>query len=372
MSYSVPSMRIDALPLLTACVVILGLVMLLPLPAHAAEERLFGDVVVGEQGAEENVSTLAGDIEVHGRVDEDVHSGFGDVLIDETGSVRGDVDAGFGDVEIRGPVGGDVNAEFGDVLVNAPVGGDVDVGRGDVHLGPLAVISGDLESESGQITGNIEEVGGDITAKGTMPDMGGSHGPGSIVGFVGWLFGALAFAACAVLAAVLAPRPLAAAARTVGDSPGRAFVYGLISLPAFFLLCVVLAVSIIGIPLLLLLAPAYLALVFFGALVAAFFIGTRVLMFTGRYRVGNALAAVVGALILAATTFVPVLGDLILYALCYSVPGPSSSPSSPDAVPAPPTHRTRPTSATAPEGRGGSRTARVVHNVGLRSSGVTA
>ena len=145
-------------------------------------------------------------------------------------------------------------------------------------------------------------------------DFDESHGPG-ILGFVGWLFAALAFAACAVLAAVLAPRPLASAARRAEESPGRSFVYGLVSLPAFFVLCVVLAVTIVGIPLLLLLVPAYLALVFFGALVAAFFIGTRVLMVTGRYRVGNALAAVVGALILAATTFIPVLGDLLLYAL---------------------------------------------------------
>jgi hypothetical protein len=38
-------------------------------------------------------------------------------------------------------------------------------------------------------------------------------------------------------------------------------------------------------------------------------------MVTGRYRVGNALAAVVGAMILAATTLIPVLGDLLLYAL---------------------------------------------------------
>jgi quinol-cytochrome oxidoreductase complex cytochrome b subunit len=38
-------------------------------------------------------------------------------------------------------------------------------------------------------------------------------------------------------------------------------------------------------------------------------------MVTGGYRVGNALAAVVGAIILAATTFIPVLGDLLLYAL---------------------------------------------------------
>ena len=313
MSYSVPSLRVDALPLLTACVVALGLVVLLPLPAHAAEERLYGDVIVGQQGAE-NVSTVAGDIEVHGSVD-DVDSGVGNVFIDETGSVQGDVDAGYGEVKIHGPVGGDVDAEFGDVHVNAPVGGDVDLGRGDVFLGPKAKISGDLECGSCEIPDNRDAVEGEIRAKGMALEMGESHGP-NIFGLVGWLFGALAFAACAVLAAVLAPRPLAAAARRVGDSPGRAFVYGLVSLPVFFLLCVVLAISIIGIPLLLLLAPAYLALVFFGALIAAFFVGTRVLMFTGRYRVGNALAAVVGALILAATTFVPVLGDLVLYALC--------------------------------------------------------
>jgi cytoskeletal protein CcmA (bactofilin family) len=313
MSYSVPPVRINALPLLTVSVLVVALVALLPLPARAAEGRLVGDVVVGRSGIEQNVSTVAGDLEVRGLVEDDVHSGFGDVLV--SGEVRGDVNAGFGDVDIEGPVDGDVHAEFGDVYVNAPVEGDVKVGRGDVDLGPRARISGDLECESCEITANRYAVNGDIMAKGMAFDFDESHGPG-ILGFVGWLFAALAFAACAVLAAVLAPGPLTAAARRAEETPGRAFVYGLISLPTFFVLCVVLAVSIIGIPLLLLLAPAYLALLFFGALVAAFFLGSKVLMLTGRYRVGNAAAAVVGALILAATTFIPVLGDLLLFAFC--------------------------------------------------------
>jgi cytoskeletal protein CcmA (bactofilin family) len=314
MSYPVPLARIDVLPLLTVSLLVVGLVVLLPLPANAAEGRLVGDVVVS-RGTVEDVLTAAGDVEVHGMVNEDVRSGFGHVLVGGAGEVRGDVNAGMGDVDIRGPVGGDVEAEFGNVYVNAPVGWDVDVGRGDVDLGPKARISGDLECESCKIPGNRGAVGGDITAKGMTVDLDGSHGP-DVLGLVGWLFAALAFAACAVLAAVLAPRPLAAAARRADETPGRAFVYGLISLPIFFVLCVVLAVSIVGIPLLLLLAPAYLALLFFGALAAAFFLGTKVLMFTGRYRVGNAPAAVVGSLILAATTFIPVLGDLLLYALC--------------------------------------------------------
>jgi cytoskeletal protein CcmA (bactofilin family) len=311
MSYSVSLARINARPLLAISGVILCLVVLLPLPAYAAEQRLVGDVV--SRGTEDNVSTVAGNVEVHGQVEHDVHSGFGDILV--KGEVLGDVEADFGDVSIEGPVDGDVEADFGDVYINAPVDGDVAVGHGDVELGPNASISGDLACESGSITGNTDAVQGDINAKGMALDLDESHGP-DVLGFVGWLFAALAFTACAVLAAVLAPRPLAAAARRVGQTPGRAFVYGIVSLPVFFVLCVVLAVTIIGIPLLLLLAPAYLAVLFAGALVAAFFLGTRILMFTGRYRVGNAMAAVVGALILAGTTFIPILGDLILYALC--------------------------------------------------------
>jgi cytoskeletal protein CcmA (bactofilin family) len=313
MNPSLPStIRIDTLPLLTFSAVILGLVVLLPFPAHAAEERLVGDVMVGHRGVEQDVSTGFGNLEVRGLVQDDVHSGFGDILV--TGEVEGDIDAGFGDVKIEGPVEGDVRAEFGDVFVDAPVKGDVDVGWGDVELGPDAEISGNLECEGCEITGNRSAVEGEWTARGMALDFDESHGKG-LIGFFGWLFAALAFAACAVLAAVVAPRPMASAAGRAEESPGRSFVYGVLSLPVVFVLCVVLAVSIVGIPLLLLLVPAYLALLFFGALVAAFFIGTRILMVTGRYRVGNALAAVVGAIILAATTLIPVLGDLLLYAL---------------------------------------------------------
>ncbi len=86
-------------------------------------------------------------------------------------------------------------------------------------------------------------------------------------------------------------------------------------MPAVIVLSVVLAISLVGIPLLLLLAPAYLGLLFFGALVAAYFVGRKVVFATGRYRAGNVLAATVGALIVAGAYLIPVLGNLILYAL---------------------------------------------------------
>jgi hypothetical protein len=96
-----------------------------------------------------------------------------------------------------------------------------------------------------------------------------------ILGFVGWILASALFVACSVLAAVLVPRPLSAAARRAEEAPGRSFLFGLASVPAAIVLSVVLLISVVGAPLLLLLAPAYLALLFFGALVARSSLGAR-------------------------------------------------------------------------------------------------
>jgi hypothetical protein len=302
-------------PLLTLSVVVLGLVVLSAAPAHAFENKPLGDVIVERGQTEPEVSTPVGDVTVDGTVEGDVRSGVGDVVVN--GEVGGSIRAGSGDVEVNGPVGGDIDAGFGDVHINSVVDGDVEVGRGDVDLGPGGLVRGGVHYGSGEFSGNREAVEGTIRAGAMGPNMDHSMdhdwGGFGILDIVGWLFAATLFVACSVLAAVLAPGPLSAAARKADESPVMSLLFGVASVPAVVVLCVVLAVSIIGIPLLLLLAPAYLALVFFGALVAAFFVGRRVVFATGRYRVGNAMAAVVGALILAVAYLIPVLGDIFLY-----------------------------------------------------------
>ncbi len=298
--------------LLTLSVATLALVALLPPPAHAFETKAFGDVVVESGEVEDEVSTTFGNVTVDGIVEENIHSAKGDVVVN--GEVGGDINAGIGDVEVNGPVGGAIDAGLGDVVVNAPVEGDVDVGRGVVDLGPEAVVGGDVHYGSGEVRGNKAAVQGAMIA-GRAPHM--EHEPDGfgVPGLVGWVFTTAAFVACSVLLAVLAPGPLLAAARRAEESPGWSLLFGVASVPAVVVFAVVLAVSIVGIPLLLLLAPAYLAFVFFGALVAAYFVGRRVVFATGHYRGGNALAAMVGALILAAAYMIPVLGGLLLYGL---------------------------------------------------------
>ena len=301
-------------PLLTLSVAILGLVALAPLPAHAFENKAFGDVVVEEGETETEVSTVVGDVTVEGVVEGDVRSGLGEIEVNGDG-VGGDINAGLGDVVVLAPVGGEIDAGLGDVYIDAAVGGDVEVGRGDVELGPDAQVGGDLRYGSGEASGNLDEVEGAVTAGDMRPGMDHEWGGFGILNLVGWMFAAALFAACSVLVAVLVPRPLSAAAQKAEESPALSLLFGVVSVPAVVILGVVLAVSIIGIPLLLLLAPAYLALVFFGALVAAYFVGRRVVFATGRYHVGNAMAAALGALILAAAYLIPVLGGLLVYGL---------------------------------------------------------
>ncbi len=287
--------------LLTFLLATTAMLLLYQPPAHALEKALFGDVVVEPGQSKGDVSALLGDVEIRGPVEGNVRSGFGDVRVYE-------------------PVTGGIEADFGDVYIDSRVTGDVKVGHGQVDLGPEGFVAGDLYCENCQWHELPEEqVEGQKVfgmASGGMASGFGAQDEGSrIPGFAGWLFATLVFVAVSVLAAVVAPRPLESSARKIDEYMGRSLLVGVASVPAALLLSVVLAVSIVGIPLLLLAAPIYLAFVFFGALVAAYFLGKRVLLATGRYHAGNALAAAIGAFILTAAYLVPFIGGLLLYAL---------------------------------------------------------
>jgi cytoskeletal protein CcmA (bactofilin family) len=311
MNLSAPALSPQSIarPLLTLSVAVLGLVVLLPVPAYA---KAFGDEVVKPGETVPEVSTTVGDVTVEGVVEGDARSGMGEIVVN--GEVEGDIEAGHGDVEVNGPVSGRIEAGFGHVYINDRVEGNINVGRGDVELGPEALVLGDVYCGSGEIEGNMEAVQGALVTD-ARPEV--DHDPDrfGIANIVGWVFGTATFAACSVLLAVLVPGPLLAAARRAEESPGWSLLLGVGSVPAVVVFAVVLTVSIVGIPLLLLLAPAYLAFVFFGALVAAYFVGRRVVFATGHYRGGNALAAMVGALILAVAYLIPVLGGTLLYGL---------------------------------------------------------
>lgn len=276
-------------------------------PAYASEKKVVGNVVVKEGETTDEVSTA-----------------WGDVLIN--GEVKNDVKSGIGNIRVEGPVGGDVQAGSGDVYVNAPVKGKVHVGNGDLHLLSGARVNGPISVGSGTVFRDREAQVDVPQTAGMATGFDEGYFIGAFSGAIEWALMTLGLVALSVLLAVVAPGPLRASARSLETNPVRALVLGLCSVPAVVVISVLLAVTIVGLLLLLLLWPAYLALGLFGVLVAAYCLGRRIMLVSGRYyRAGDALAAAVGAVLVSAVWLIPILGGFVFVVLALLGTGASVS-----------------------------------------------
>jgi hypothetical protein len=182
----------------------------------------------------------------------------------------------FGDVSVREDerVSGAAVAVMGSVRIDGEVDQDVVAVLGSVELGPHAVVRGDVVTVGGrlqrastaQVTGAVTEVAlGDPGVHVSFsPWFDGFGGFGPVARLMGtaFRFGLLALLACVAL--VVARRPVEGSAIRVADNPVKAALVGfaawVLFAPLLFATAIVLAISIVGIPLLLLLPFAVLAL----------------------------------------------------------------------------------------------------------------
>jgi hypothetical protein len=187
---------------------------------------------------------------------------FGDVVVSESEEVTGQVVAVLGSVRINGEVGNQVVAVLG-----------------SVDLGPRAVVHGDVVTVGGrlrrapgsQINGAVTEVSlGDVGARIHAPWFDG-WGPLYVFGgfrpvarLIGTTFRIFLLALVGCLALVVARRAVEGSAQRVTDDPVTTTLVGLVAwvlfVPLFVLIAIVLAISFVGIPLLLLLPFAVVVL----------------------------------------------------------------------------------------------------------------
>lgn len=189
----------------------------------------------------------------------------------------------FGDVRVREDeeVTGQVVAVIGSVRIDGAVGDQVVAVLGSVDLGPKAVVNGDIVSvggrvrraEGAQVRGAITEVSlADADARlHIAPWMGGIgvlslfDGFGALPRLLASTFRLLLLVLLASLALVVARGTVEASAHRLADDPIKATLVGIAAeilvVPALFLTAVVLAISLIGIPLLLLLPFVVLLLI---------------------------------------------------------------------------------------------------------------
>lgn len=275
----------------------------------------------------------AGSVDVRGRIGEDLRVAGGFVTL--AGPVQGEVLAvagniafgpdsevggrawlAGGDVAVAGRFRRNVKVYARNILVLGQVSGDIHLFGATIELLPTARIDGNVTYVSN--TPIKIHPGANVTGKITRE-------PGRLptLRMPGWppfrpllMFGLLAAGA---LLLALFPRFTASTVQTVRGSPLGSLGLGtaiFFSLPPVILL---LVISIIGIPIALVLAGVYAAALLAGFLMAAFFLGERLLQLARRQTVAPGYWGRVGMLavvliILWLVRHIPYAGGLLILA----------------------------------------------------------
>jgi hypothetical protein len=292
----------------------------------------------GEVDLHANVSGDAvlggGDVRVRDRVTQDLYAGGGNVRVEapvgrnarlaggnveiaSTASIGGNLSIGGGSIEVRGPVGGYLQVAGGDVLIDAAIAGDVRVAAGELQLGPNARIGGKLvhhgakvrQDPAAQVAGGIERA---PAARTGQQERASLHRRG--IG--GWIW-SLGLIGLAGLIAAVFPAGSRAIGAGLREDPAIGLLLGFIALVCVPIAAVVLAVTIIGIPLALAVLLLYFLMLIVGYAAVGVVIGDAALAQLRSqdaqrigWRVGAAMTAM---LALALLTRVPYLGGLVAF-----------------------------------------------------------
>lgn len=318
-----------------------------------------------------DVTANMGEVVVPGRVSGTVNARMGSVSVD--GDVGGNLKAGLGSVRIRGTVAGDVELELGElqisghvlgnvrsqgkvIRITGQVDGDVIMPQGIVELGSDAVVGGRVFVEQGLVqaspgarVGSIE-VDEELSRREVDDMFSGGYNfrgiddlinilpftdgeffrnfefnfrPGHRMfpfntPFTGWtgraasrILGMVVIFALAALAYTLFPRNTNNIMRAVDQKTGPAILWGVLAVILAVPIAILLAVTIIGIPLILveflLLAVAWIM----GYTGVALWLGGRVLK-SSSAEAANPLGKLgLGVLLLGIIGFIPILGALV-------------------------------------------------------------
>jgi len=285
----------------------------------AGRELEFGGVTEGDYlgaGADQRVGgRIHGTLRAAGRnvrvtaaVDRNVTIAAGTVELDSSAAIGKNAYLCGGTVRVDAAVLGTLHVTGGRVTLNGPVAGDVDVTAGDLVLGPKTVIGGALRYrvERGKFQRDpAARIAGPVTALPPMAKRSGSH-----FFRVVW---ALSFLVVGAVLVWLFPRITADAAEIVPARPGRAALIGLAWIVVGPIAIILIACTLIGIPLALIAAAVYGIFLYVGRLTVAIWLGKRLLGARTHEGHRGALANfALGALLMILIRFIPVIGPLVI------------------------------------------------------------
>lgn len=280
--------------------------------AAAAEQEVSGRVDGSVRGA-------GGTVRVDASVGRNVTVVGGDVELASDAVVEGNVFLGGGSVTLRGTVTGNVYVAAGDALIDGAVGGDVRVEAGSLTLGPAARVGGELRyrvAEDGPVRISSEAL---VTEGVVELEPREEEGGGGELFFAVARF--LAFLLVGIALVALVPGTATHAADEVRMRGAAALGYGLAWILLVPVAVFLLAVTVVGIPLALIVATAYGVSLYVAPIVPGVWLGGEILR--GRdsgERNDTVLLFLAGGAIVAVALLLPWVGLLARFlATCIGV-----------------------------------------------------
>ncbi len=220
------------------------------------------------------------------------------VDVDGAGLVRVFADA---EVPQGERIEGDVVAVFGSVLVEGVVSGNVVAVFGSVKLAPGAAVEGDVVAIGGLLDqARGATVGGESVSLGFLPvSVPMPALPLLLISvFIGWLLSIFV----GWLVTLLIPERMLRVAATASRRGVASFFLGLISTPLMLFACMLLLITVIGIPVALLLPVLFVVMAWAGQIASAYVLGSRLLR--RRLGQGGAMTPILTGTLFVAMFFV--------------------------------------------------------------------
>lgn len=296
----------------------------------SVETRIEGDLAVAgadvriAEAVDGYVLAAGNDVNIDGTVRDDVWAAgrnvalaapVGDsvrlagatVVVGPQSGVGGDASLAGGSVQVRAPVEGDLDLRAGQATIASEIGGNVDAAVESLEIAPGTVIHGDLA-----VAGpNPPAIPSDARVDGEISYSAPPEGGMSAAGWLGrWLLGFLALLALG--AVTLAPSDWGTrVAARIGNRFGASLLWGVVVLVAAPVAAVLLAATIVGIPLAIVVLAFYTALLLLSGVFVAVRVGAWLLARLGRSAPSRHACLAAGALVLSLLASLPWVGWIV-------------------------------------------------------------
>ncbi len=274
---------------------------------------VMGGTVIIRGDVGDDLRIGGGQVSIYGTVGDDLLIGGGTVVLGSAAVVKGDILTGAGNLTLGGKVLGDARLAADVVSLSGTIGGDADIHTGsNFTINDKARIGGLLrywaEKENPDFSKNAGQV---EFHKIVVKQMGKVGMFGVFVGMTAFLvfWKLLGMFILGLLLVLLLPKYMPKVADEIGKKHWNMLGYGLLAMFLTPFVMVVLAMTVVGIPLAILLGIVYGLVVILGAINGAYYVG-RVLVRNEKTVWAKLGSVLVGTLILGILTIVPVVGWL--------------------------------------------------------------